>query len=439
MANIKITTNCSLTTIAAFAQLLRDIGIDVPKDARTIMKTKVRTPQLGDDGDQGNSNTFVHLGLLEGIKKKIVAADKRLEEFILQFNIDGLPLWRSSRTEFWPIICRIINAYDGSEFMVSLHCGVGKPRSLRAFLKPFLEELKELLKNGLHHLGKHFNVKISAFCCDAPACAFIKQIIGPTGYCACERCETHGIRLHPHITTYPNLSDPLRYFRKSLCTSFSIYFFLLFRTDESFRAGTQDHHHNSVNHLEEIESLYLDMVFGIPLDYLNLVCLGAMKRLLKKIWMEQHPDCFSKQQQRLVDDLIRLCSIQLPKEFNRKGRPLQDICYWKATEFRTFLLYTGIFILRNILPDNKYKHFLYFHVAIRILCNPKSTPGQIRFAGEALVHFVTNFSVLYGDHHIVYTIHSLVHLANDVLIHGPLDSFSCFGFESYLGKVKRLL
>ena len=156
--------------------------------------------------------------------------------------------------------------------------------------------------------------------------------------------------------------------------------------------------------------------------------------------MEQHPHCLSKQQQRLVNKLVSLCAMhmQLPKEFNRKGRTLDEISNWKATEFRTFLLYTGIFIIRKILPCD-YKHFIYFHVAIRILCNPKSTVDQIKYAQQALRHFVTKFSALYGDFHIVYNIHSLIHLVGDVLIHGALDTFSCFGFENYFEKLKRLL
>lgn len=42
-------------------------------------------------------------------------------------------------------------------------------------------------------------------------------------------------------------------------------------------------------------------------------------------------------------------------------------------------------------------------------------------------------------HNLTYNLLSLIHLANDVLVHGPLDSFSAFGFESHLGKIKRLL
>ncbi|XP_045022919.1 uncharacterized protein LOC123466887 [Daphnia magna] len=327
IAQIKIKTNCSLTTIAEISNLLRDLGHNIPKDPRTIMKTKVCDLTKLNNGVQCNSNSFVHLGLIEGIRKKLMNADKKLMMLILQFNIDGLPLWRSSRTQFWPIVCRIINCQDSSEFLVTLHCGVGKPLSVRSYLRPFLDELKALLNDGLLHFGQKFDIRIGAFCCDAPARALIKQIIGHTGYCACERCETHGMR-SDNRTTFPQLTAALR-------------------TDESFRAGSDEHHHNSISPLEEIDNL--DMVFDIPLDYLHLVCFGAMKRLLKMIWLEQHPDCVSKQQQRLINELIRLCAMQLPKEFNRKGRSLEDISNWKATEFRTFLLYTGKLkrLLRN--------------------------------------------------------------------------------------------
>lgn len=124
-----------------------------------------------------NSNTFVHLGLSNGLKKKLTSSDK-IEKLVLQFNIDGLPLWRSSRIEFLPILSRISNARDKSELMVSLHCAVGKPKNLNAYLTPLLRELEQYLSFGLNHRGRNFAVRIGAFCCDAPARAFVKQIIG---------------------------------------------------------------------------------------------------------------------------------------------------------------------------------------------------------------------------------------------------------------------
>lgn len=56
-----------------------------------------------------------------------------------------------------------------------------------------------------------------------------------------------------------------------------------------------------------------------------------------------------------------------------------------------------------------------------------------------LKSFLEGFSEIYGCEHIVYNVHSLIHLPDDVNIYGPLDNYSAFPFESYMAVVKRLL
>lgn len=46
-------------------------------------------------------------------------------------------------------------------------------------------------------------------------------------------------------------------------------------------------------------------------------------------------------------------------EFNRKLRPFDEFTHWKATEFRTFLLYTGPVALKHILKTEMYENFFY--------------------------------------------------------------------------------
>jgi len=41
---------------------------------------------------------------------------------------------------------------------------------------------------------------------------------------------------------------------------------------------------------------------------------------------------------------------------------------------------------------------------------------------------------IYGDHNLIFNVHSLIHLAEECRIHGPLDSWSAFVYESYLGR-----
>ncbi len=141
-----------------------------------------------------------------------------------------------------------------------------------------------------------------------------------------------------------------------------------------------------------------------------------------------------------INQKIEDASRCFPIEFQRKGRPLEEIEHWKAVEFRTFLLYSGPVVLKGILPIHKYEHFLLFHVAIRILCSPSLTSQQTEYANSCLKCFVEQFGHIYGAHHLIYSVHSLLHLANECKVQqGPLDSFSAFPFESYLGQLKKLL
>lgn len=97
-------------------------------------------------------------------------------------------------------------------------------------------------------------------------------------------------------------------------------------------------------------------------------------------------------------------------------------------------------VLKDILDDEKYQNFLNLHVAIRILLQPKFSEKQVMFAGECLKHFVQNFGRLYGEHRLVYNMHSLIHLYQEVLHRKTsLESYSCFPFKNYLGQLKRLI
>lgn len=63
--------------------------------------------------------------------------------------------------------------------------------------------------------------------------------------------------------------------------------------------------------------------------------------------------------------LMKLLKSQ-PSEFARRIRDLGTLKYWKGTEFRTFLFYTGPVVLKNILSPEAYNHFLALHCAVRI-------------------------------------------------------------------------
>lgn len=106
---------------------------------------------------------------------------------------------------------------------------------------------------------------------------------------------------------------------------------------------------------------------------------------------------------------------------------------------RQFALYTGKFVLKGILAEQLYEHFLVFSVALSILVCQRLAKPYNHNAEELLVYFIAQGRHLYGDKFLLYNVHSLVHLASDANLYGSLDECSAFSFENYLHQLKRLV
>lgn len=91
----------------------------------------------------------------------------------------------------------------------------------------------------------------------------------------------------------------------------------------------------------------------------------------------------------------------------------------------------------GILDDQVYTHFLFLHVAIRILVSISPSKRYLDFADLALQKFVKRCTNFYGSTFNSYNIHGLTHLSNDVRQLGPLDSFSAFPYENNMAIFKK--
>lgn len=61
-------------------------------------------------------------------------------------------------------------------FTVSVWCGDSKPSNLNEFLYEFVNELNDILANGIHVNGFFIEVGVHCFIADSPARAFLKGI-----------------------------------------------------------------------------------------------------------------------------------------------------------------------------------------------------------------------------------------------------------------------
>lgn len=147
----------------------------------------------------------------------------------------------------------------------------------------------------------------------------------------------------------------------------------------------------------------------------------------------------SSLQASLISQKLLALAHHIPSEFVRKPRALSERHRWKATELRQFLLFTGPVVLRDVLLPQIYDNFMLLSVAIYILISPQYCLQMNQLAHHFLLSFVKHYGLLYGKDQLVYNVHGLVHLADDVKVHGHLDTISGFPFENLLGELKRMI
>lgn len=97
-----------------------------------------------------------------GIRKILVerlSEETNLESVSLIFNVDGLPPFKSSPLEFWPILLKMHEYPCDQPMVAAINCGESKP-PLQEFLHDFVTELNEILETGIKVNQIRVKVKI---------------------------------------------------------------------------------------------------------------------------------------------------------------------------------------------------------------------------------------------------------------------------------------
>ena len=314
--------------------------------------------------------------------------------------------------QFWPILGLMNGSPNAQPFVIGIFSGERKPDSVNEYFEDFIRDVSELKEIGLQYNQKLYQVKISTIICDTPARAYVKCVKGHTAYHGCDKCTQHGLYLKK--MTFPTTNAPNR-------------------TDVAFHNQMDEDHHKDETPLR---NLGIGLVSQFPLDYMHLVCLGVMKKLIL-IWLKGPLTVrVGTRVKKQISEAVIHLRPYMPREFARKPRTLDDVERWKATEFRLFLLYTGMIVLHGNVAQEVYDNFLLLVASMHILASPRLS-SFTDHAKELLVSFVEHFGKLYGATYLTYNVHALIHLPDDVAVHGPDDKFSAFPFENCLGKIKR--
>ncbi|KAL7295063.1 hypothetical protein TKK_0011531 [Trichogramma kaykai] len=342
-------------------------------------------------------------------------------EVQIMISIDGAPLAKSSEKGLWIISCSetqldLVN-------LVGLYYGEEKPVNSNDLNKMFVSEFQILSKDGFLSLsGKRYNVKFHALICDTPAKAYVLNVKYHSGFYSCSKCKIAGT--HENYVYFSGRPGKLR-------------------TDEDFR----NMRYNEPNDYQKEKTIFNDIpnfggVTQVPLDYMHLVCLGVVLKLIE-LWIKGplHVRISNHSRQTISNDLKKLKSYT-PSDFGRKPRKFENVRrVWKAHELRQFLLYTGPIVLRDNLPPDLYNNFLKLHVRITILINPILVENDkyLDFAENVLIKFVEDYEENYDPQNVVFNVHNILHLVADVRKYEKLDNFSAFRFENYIRKIKHLV
>ena len=419
-----------LDALDELLSILRHYNIPhLPKTGRSLLKTP-RAVQLR----EVRGGNYYHFGIADscryglGVSSLPVPPENTTLQLVV--HIDGVSVTKSDNSEFYPILGKVVYSVGRVEhasvvFLIGLfHGDSGKPGCANDFLSDFVEDYNDVHANGMSLNGcdHMYDFKLKAVVCDAPARAFVKCMKAHGGYYGCDFCEVEGEWHRSHGVVYPDRHAALR-------------------TDQSFRhpdmtrASHAGHQHTADRSpLRQVADL--DLIGDVTPEYMHTVTLGVMKRNAGLWFTYKSKYRVRGRDTKFVSERLTMCSAWCPSNFGRKPRRLHLKDKFKATEWRSMLLYTGFCILKGVLTDQAYNHHLLLACAMKILLNEEWCARYHDLADRMLRKYVKEYALLYGRDSIVYNVHQLIHLAAAAARHGNLEKIGAFAFESYMRQLR---
>lgn len=118
---------------------------------------------------------------------------------------------------------------------------------------------------------------------------------------------------------------------------------------------------------------------------------------------------------------------------------MSDRKHWKAHEWVIWLLFYSLPIMKELFPGKYVRHWSLLVDGITIFLKTSITASEVYYAQRCLFTFVKDIESLYGIEHVSFNVHLLSHLAQSVLINGPLWTHSAFIYENFHQELKKFV
>ena len=120
-------------------------------------------------------------------------------------------------------------------------------------------------------------------------------------------------------------------------------------------------------------------------------------------------------------------------EINRCPRSVESYTIWKASEFRSWMLFYSLPVLCHFLPPEYIHHLTLLVCAMHILLSDCIERSNLDDTEKMISIFYNISPLLYDNFICTYNMHSLIHIVQFVRLWGPPWVCSMFGFENMNG------
>lgn len=370
---------------------------------------------IGCGGNQQNMHDVYSGELL----RKIMSLNNNV--LSLTISTDGVSLRKSNTASFWPlqIVCNFLPPnlrYRKENIIVAAFFYGSKPDMCNLF-EPFVKEMAKLETEGFLMNDEFFQPIVTHATFDLPAKAAFQKIRQYNGYYACGYC------LHPGEAT----SDGIRY------TYMTEESELRTHTNMLSTLNNVNRHRNDKDYVENgvygispaIGFEHFDLINSFGVDYMHCVTIGVVKKMLDScLGITSHSSYLSKKKRIQLDR--RICAIRPCRFVSRLPRSLEQRKLFKASEYRSLLLYYLPVCLRGIVDKKFLDHFNLLSSSVYTLLKTNISIQDFNDAEQKL----KLYEIFHGKNSMTMNVHLLLHITTSVKYLGPLWSTSMFSFES---------
>jgi len=361
--------------------------------------------------------------------------------FSYSYFIDGVAFGKSNKT-IWPIYLTIneLPYEERSKYFILAAVYVNsKDPDQSYFLKPFVEEANLLSSEGIswNYKGKPVNSKIIPMCLIADSVARF-QILNMQSFHAfygCTFCyrRAESVRGGARFTVGP--AAQLRTddsWKKDLCEVYKL----------RVKSDPRDIVFRGVKGSCTLLHLYYFSITHVVVDYMHAILPGAVKSHMEflieacgsdhanQVWIGLDNIRMGKEHVvKTIDSRMKL--IQRSTASRKKIQMLSAMTSWKASEFRSWLLFYAIPCLAGLLKEKYLAHLQLLSTALHMLLQRQIIVKDVEEAHRLLVMYGFYFQKYFGESNMLYNIHLLTHICTGVLNFGPIWGHNSFPYESH--------